>query len=422
MEPPTPEARRDAKRPKHKERSGRKPKGGGGRSGAPSASPRAPTPDDYAREADSHTCSLHRITSALLGAAVAPRHQREGAAKTLRALACELRGLADAAAEAADAATEAATQELPELRGGQEPRECAWTNPSETARIIKGGVRAPDPADSPVARGGALVGRAGLATPRAAPKNISARPPALALAPAPAPAPAPFAPAPAPFAPAPVKGAACALPRPAELAPKVGVPPDGHLRGEERAEIVIAGQISLNAILVPEGVSEPRDVAAYVASADLYYVPAWGHFAVRVGGVVFHGNVATIYPGRAGAGRSERGPGVWTPDAGPPQKGPARVSECRRGRRCAGGCGYYHDPAAGGGGREVRNFVTDSWIYAPPGTRAAARCGTRSFGSRDFLEADLLRTTPRTARRHLAQTAHDIVCALILAKYALAAQ
>jgi hypothetical protein len=69
----------------------------------------------------------------------------------------------------------------------------------------------------------------------------------------------------------------------------------------------------------------------------------------------------------------------------------------------------------------VRNYIADSWVYAPVTTRYSARYGSRRIGSRDSLRGDLQEISASDARRHVAQTAHDILCSIILAKYVLGA-
>jgi hypothetical protein len=174
-----------------------------------------------------------------------------------------------------------------------------------------------------------------------------------------------------------------------------------------RRTIALTDQISLDAVVIPDEVCDPREILAAVSTPELYYIVRWNHFAVRAGAVVFHGNVGRVYP------------------AGRPQRTPARVKECRRGGACPsffGGppCSYYHDPAeADGRAADVRNFTADSWLYTPATSRHSARYGSRRIGTRDALESDLREISAGDARRHLAQTAHDIVCSMILAKYVL---
>jgi hypothetical protein len=179
-----------------------------------------------------------------------------------------------------------------------------------------------------------------------------------------------------------------------------------------RRKIVLDDRVSLDAVIIPGALKDPREILAAVSTPELYYIPAWDHFAVRCGAVVFHGNVGKIYP----------------TDTGRAQRAPERVKECRHRGQCPslkGGkgasCAYYHDPEECPGSRDVRNYIADSWVYAPVTTRYSARYGSRRIGSRDSLRGDLQEISASDARRHVAQTAHDILCSIILAKYVLGA-
>ncbi len=174
-----------------------------------------------------------------------------------------------------------------------------------------------------------------------------------------------------------------------------------------RGAIALAPHISLDAAIIPKGLTSPRDILDAVSTPELHFIPQWDHFAVRVGAVVFHGNLGQVYPSGGQGG----------------ERCPERVKECRLrkdcARRVAGGCAYYHNPADVPGSRDVRNFMADSWVYVSAASRAGAHYGSRRFGSRGNLETDLRGISAGEARRHVDQTAHDILCAIILAKYVL---
>lgn len=194
----------------------------------------------------------------------------------------------------------------------------------------------------------------------------------------------------------------------------VSTPPPADPRAVElsRRKIVLDDHVSLDAVIIPGSLKDPREILAAVSTPELYYIPAWDHFAVRCGAVVFHGNVGKIYP----------------TDTGRAQRAPERVKECRHRGQCPslkGGegasCAYYHDPEECPGSRDVRNYIADSWVYAPATTRYSARYGSRRIGSRDSLRGGLQEISASDARRHVAQTTHDILCSIILAKYVLGA-
>lgn len=199
-------------------------------------------------------------------------------------------------------------------------------------------------------------------------------------------------------APKPASAAAAAA-RPALPAPV----PLAHDTG--RHSVGITDGIAVDAVVVSAALRDPKDILAAVSAAELHYIPQWDHFAVRFGSCVLH----------AGVGRVYRSP----PAKSAGQETPARVKECRH-LKCGTdkGCRYYHDPEEYPGSTDIRNYMVDSWLYSP--TTAAARYGTRRFGSRPDLDVDIQGVSAEDARRFLHQTAHDIICAVILWKYVVA--
>jgi len=366
------------------------------------------------------------------------------------------------AGHGSDAPSVGGSSAFGERRGGPALAP-AWSDPAVTARIVRGADAPPEHDPRPAAttegapsrapgrgkkrarvrarrRASEPHAREGEVKPRGAPPGDarSQHLPEVAGA-SPAPPPAARSSSPPRYPPA---GAATDRPMPLGTPPspvpvqfpgRLAIPPPAPARFAERSEpptsqraretviVELDGAISLDAVLVPDELTDPREITAFVSTAELYYIRRWDHFAVRVGGVVFRGNVAKIYSGRAGSARGARG------------RAAVRVAECRDRERCPrASCNYYHDPAwaprdppevsAAGWPKkppDVRNFLAESWVYAPAGSRGGARHAARRFGSREALEADLLRVTPSAARLHLSQTAHDILCGLILAKYVL---
>ena len=164
--------------------------------------------------------------------------------------------------------------------------------------------------------------------------------------------------------------------------------------GPLRRSIELAPQVSLEAVLVPEHLVEPREILEAVRTPELYYIQRWDHFAVRVGGTVLHGNLGDV----------SSGPGILP-----------RARECRKGARCPRGAGYppcahYHDPALVAGSRDVRNH------YAAGRRRGRALgLGPPGLGS---LGADLLAMSAVEARARLDRAAHELLFGLLAAKYA----
>jgi hypothetical protein len=203
-------------------------------------------------------------------------------------------------------------------------------------------------------------------------------------------------PDPAPVAWAKVAATHMPHPIPAPLAPLVPA----------RLSVNIIGSIAIDAIVLPTALKNAPDIFAGITGGDIYYIPHWNHFAVRVGGCVLHANLGHIYR------PPPRSAGSVTYEA------PARVKDCRR-QGCAGAtCRYYHDPEHFAGSTDVRNFMADSWHYTP--AASPARYGTRRIGSANEIEADLRVISLDEARRFLHQTAHDILCAAILWQHVLA--
>lgn len=166
------------------------------------------------------------------------------------------------------------------------------------------------------------------------------------------------------------------------------------------APVTVCGGLSLNAIVLPPELSSLAAVEAAVETGGLFYVPAWRHFALKLDGLLLHGNVGDIY---------------W----GPPKKGatPSRVKDCSR-KACADqggaadGCSFYHDPAGFVSSTDVRSFIADTWGYSP-GSEPLPR-SRRHFGARERLVEDLAEIGRDEAELFVAQAMHDVLCALIL--------
>ena len=184
---------------------------------------------------------------------------------------------------------------------------------------------------------------------------------------------------------------AAAVPRPIAPRPEPGA-----------SQVKVVGDLTVEAVTLPESLKKRADIFAAIAPGGLYFVPHWNHFAARIGGCVFHANLGRIYRGIRGAPRDT------------PRELPECVKECRnvvcKGREA--GCRYYHDPELFADSTDVRNFMADSWYYTS--ATAPAHYGTRRIGSASEIEVDIRAISPEDARRFLHQTAHDVLCALIL--------
>lgn len=157
--------------------------------------------------------------------------------------------------------------------------------------------------------------------------------------------------------------------------------------------VPITDNIELNAIRVPgfDGVT---------TNGDLYYIESCNHFAFRVSGVLFHAGIGDIYT---------------------TESEPVKIKECKYGDKCnRHDCTYYHDPIRCDNSRDIRNYVANSWLYAPPGSLLRTRKTSRVFGSRQFLDSDVSGVDGEDIRRFMDQSSHDILCSLILSRYATA--
>ena len=144
----------------------------------------------------------------------------------------------------------------------------------------------------------------------------------------------------------------------------------------------------LNAIKI----SSFRDVKQ---DGELYYVDSADHFAIRLGGVLFHGNIGVIYT---------------------EEKNPEKIKDCKFASSCIkqNKCDYYHDPNKFSGSKDCRNFIASSWLYAPPDSLYKNRPRSRRFGSRDHLDIDIVGLQEEEINRFHDQMMHDLLCSLLL--------
>lgn len=354
---------------------------------------------EISSEIDARVCSLHRLAEALRlrvegtrqdGGVVdlARIEERANYIAVMRHLHAELSKLSALVTKngiAADSLHRA------EIRAAQDGLSRAQTRASDAA-----------PA-STSARALALP------LPQSPPQSQSPQPSPQSPQPQPQPQPSPQSPPSEPWGMAASDNAAKKVPW-ATLAASAGVPrslPGGGAT-PVRKPVKVSGEIYVDATVLPSALQGARDIYASISPGELYYIPHWNHFAVRVGPCVFHANIGRVYIGAPPR------------SAGPvPRETPERVKECRR-AKCQGGasCRYYHDPEEYPGSTDVRNFMSDSWLYSP--AASPARYGTRRIGSAEYLEADLRVVGAEEARRFIGQTAHDILCSIILWNHVLA--
>ena len=131
----------------------------------------------------------------------------------------------------------------------------------------------------------------------------------------------------------------------------------------------------------------------------LYFIPEMGHFAIKINDTVFHGNIGKIYNN---------------------QKDPVKVKACKFQANCnkPDSCMYYHDPLKYPGRKDIRNFAANSWMYIEPTANQRDPHRIRRFGSRDNIAIDIIHITKEEIDRFNDQVFHDILCMLVLKKYA----
>lgn len=146
--------------------------------------------------------------------------------------------------------------------------------------------------------------------------------------------------------------------------------------------------LSISAIRVPTFDYVKQD-------GDLYYVEAADHFAFKLSGQLFHGNIGSIYT---------------------EEKNPEKIKDCKFATSCMkqDNCDYYHDPIKFPGSKDRRNFIASSWLYAPPNSQYKNRPRSRRFGSREHLDTDIVGLQPEEVSRFNDQTIHDLLCSLLL--------
>ncbi len=171
----------------------------------------------------------------------------------------------------------------------------------------------------------------------------------------------------------------------------VPVPPLLHPSQSKYTVVKITEALYLNAIRVPTFNYVRQD-------GELYYVATVDHFAVKIAGLLLHGNIGNIYTD---------------------ERNPEKIKECKFAESCVkrDRCDYYHDPLKYGGSRDRRNFIASSWLYTSA-TAVASACKnthkSRRFGSRANLDIDIVSLSEDEISRFRDQTAHDLLCSLLL--------
>jgi len=155
--------------------------------------------------------------------------------------------------------------------------------------------------------------------------------------------------------------------------------------------IAITNEISLPAVVV-HSFDEVRQ------NGELYYVTSADHFAFKLAGKLFHGNIGEIFTD---------------------EKQPEKIKDCRFGINCVkkNNCNYYHDPMKYPGSKDHRNFIASSWLYTPQNSIYRIYGRSRRFGSRSCLSSDLKELKDDEVEKFSDQVTHDVLCSLVLHRY-----
>jgi len=151
--------------------------------------------------------------------------------------------------------------------------------------------------------------------------------------------------------------------------------------------INVEGQMKLDAFKI-------TDFSMVPSTGELCYIEDKNHFAIRINGILFHGNIGYIYINN---------------------NNPDKVKSCKFGKLCNKlNCNYYHDPTIYPNSKDVRNYIANSWLYS---TSPKYATKSRRFGSKSLLEIDMNNLTDEEVKRFMDQAIHDILCCLLLKKY-----
>jgi hypothetical protein len=154
--------------------------------------------------------------------------------------------------------------------------------------------------------------------------------------------------------------------------------------------IKITDAHSINAITVPSFDYVQQD-------GNLYFVIEAEHFAFKIAGKLFHGNIGDIYTDAFVT--------------------PSKIKNCKYIGRCDKGsyCNYYHNPRMFPGSKDYRNFISTSFLYIPAGinTRPNVK-NMRRFGSRANIDLDIFSLQPEEIERFHDQVTHDLLCAFVI--------
>ncbi len=153
--------------------------------------------------------------------------------------------------------------------------------------------------------------------------------------------------------------------------------------------VVVSGEYAIKAVICsdwPEITEMLEGCMYYVATAD--------HFAIKLCGVMLHGNIGEIYTN---------------------ERNPIKIKECKFGADCnKDNCEYYHDPLFSDGKKDIRNYIAGSFLYSPLTGLKPKSIGSRKIGSRSTIESDINRLDEYDIKLHRDQVMHDLLCCLLI--------
>ena len=144
----------------------------------------------------------------------------------------------------------------------------------------------------------------------------------------------------------------------------------GQLVEKEFEKVKINDQLFINAIKIKSFDQVKQD-------GNLYYIDSTDHFAFKINGQLFHGNIGQILM----------------------EKNPTKIKNCKF-EICAKktNCDYYHNPLRYIGSKDHRNFISNGTF----------------FSSRDTLKIDIECLSSEEIERFRDLTMHNLLCALLM--------
>jgi len=159
--------------------------------------------------------------------------------------------------------------------------------------------------------------------------------------------------------------------------------------------VTIINRYSLDAVILNDFQAK---TANDMRPGVLYYVQSMDHFAIKINGQLFHGNIGVVYN---------------------VEDVPMQTIECNKGANCnVENCRFYHDPMICKGKKDIRNYFTNSWIYYNPDFPSksdTSKC--RKLSSVNNIETDIQTIDASYIDRVKSQIMHDLLCIMLAVKY-----